>query len=124
MRDSVSRGLFRAVRARGPLALCIACTGCYSTVVRSGLPAGTSPAGWEERWHASFLFGAVESRPGDLRLVCPQGWSEIRGQTSFLQGVLHVLSLFVYTPGTVTVVCAGQPGDPPPRPGEGALPPS
>ncbi len=109
----------------GAVALSLLVTGCFTTTVRSGLPAGKTPVGFHDRWHSAFLLGSVSATPPyDLAKICPRGWSEFRTETSFLQGSLLVLSLFIYAPERVTVVCAARPGDPPlDEPGAGPLPP-
>jgi hypothetical protein len=97
---------------------------CAPTTVRSGLPAGRTPVDYDGKWHSSFVFGAVDSGERyDLASICPNGWSEVRTDMSFVQGVILVASAFIYAPSRVTVVCADA-GDGPRRPeGAGPLPP-
>jgi hypothetical protein len=93
-------------------ALCVlfASTGCAATTVRSGLPPGNTAAGYDERWHAAFLFGVIPGRdPYDLRRICPRGWAQVtvsRDPFTLLSGLI---TLFIYSPSRVTVVC-GAPG--------------
>ncbi|HVW25751.1 MAG TPA: hypothetical protein VHC69_10295 [Polyangiaceae bacterium] len=92
-------------------AVCLWQLGCGEIVVRSGLPAGVVARGYRERWHDSVLFGTVESaRREPLDEICPHGWSEVRASSSFLTGALAWGTLGIYTPTTVTVVCAAPPG--------------
>jgi hypothetical protein len=86
--------------------------GCATTTVRSGEPPGKTAAGFDERWHPGFLFGTVRSVEGyDLARACPHGWAEIRIAPDPFTLLAGVVTLFIYSPSRVTVVCAKQPGD-------------
>ena len=87
----------------------ISATGCYSTTLRSGLPAGEKPMEGEQRWHSGFLGGTQEaSGPYDVAEMCPHGWSEIKTETSFANGVVDLVTVGVYNPQTVDVTCAAK----------------
>lgn len=87
------------------LALCTA--GCFRTTVRSGHPPSDPAEGFEQRWHSGWLGGAVEaSGPHDLARACPNGWAQIETKTDASQGLVTLLTLGIYAPQTVTVVCA------------------
>jgi len=58
-----------------------------------------------------------------LDQICPIGWSEIRVTPTFPAALLGWVTLGIYTPTTVTVVCAAPPGVYVGAPGEMALPP-
>lgn len=90
--------------------------GCASTTLRSGLPPGDSPPSHTEKWHAAFLFGLVEaSGPYRLDRICPGGWSEVTLEPDPFTAIAGAITLFVYSPSRVTVVCAadGVQGAPP-----------
>jgi hypothetical protein len=85
----------------------IALGGCYSTTLRSGLPAGETKMEVDEHWHSGFVGGTQEaSGPYDVSELCPQGWSEIKTETSFANGLVELMSLHIYNPQTITVTCA------------------
>jgi hypothetical protein len=85
----------------------IALGGCYSTTLRSGLPAGETKMEVDEQWHSGFLGGTQEaSGPYNVGELCPQGWSEIKTETSFANGLVELMSMRVYNPQTITVTCA------------------
>jgi hypothetical protein len=89
----------------------LASAGCFTTTVRSGQPPAEAPAGWQQRWHSGWLLGAIEaSGPHDLAEACPHGWSQIDTSTDPSQALITLLTLGVYAPQTVTVVCAAHPG--------------
>jgi len=82
-------------------------SGCHTTTLRSGKPAAEAPLEANERWHSGFLSGTQEaSGPYDLERICPNGWSEIRTETSFANGVVEVMTVGLYNPQTVDVKCA------------------
>lgn len=117
-------GPSRGAQLAGVAALALlAATGCYTTTIRSGLPAGRSPVGHDDRWHHGFVGGIGEaSGPYDLNRICPHGWSEITTQTTFLTGLVTLVAGYWYTPQNVTIVCAapgGAAGTMPPPPGYG-----
>jgi hypothetical protein len=86
--------------------------GCATTTLRSGEPPGKTAAGFDERWHPSFLFGTVRGVARyDLERACPQGWAEIRVEPDPFTILAGAVTLFMYSPSRITVVCAKQPGD-------------
>jgi len=80
--------------------------GCAETRLYSGLPPGDPPLGYEGRWHHSYLFGTTDGGPYDLQRLCPSGWAEISVAPDFFTTVTGALTLFLYTPNRLTIVCA------------------
>lgn len=94
------------------LAPLVSLTSCASTTLRSGEAPGKTAAGYDERWHPGFLFGTVRGTERyDLSRICPMGWSEIRVGPDPFTILAGAVTLFVYSPSRVTVVCARRPGD-------------
>jgi hypothetical protein len=82
----------------------------------SGLPPGTAPKGYEHRWHVSYLFGTTEgTKPYDLARLCPTGWSELVVAPDVFTTLAGIITLYLYTPNRVTIVCAERPTEPPAR---------
>jgi hypothetical protein len=99
------------VRAVALMLAALLC-GCASTTLRSGEPPGRTAAGFDERWHPGFLFGTVRGfERYDLGRACPQGWAEIHIEPDPFTLLAGAVTLFIYSPSRVTVVCAKQPGD-------------
>src|SRR5687767_2979400 len=97
----------RAAKLMLGVATCIAASGCHTTVVKSGAPPAPPAALYDEKWHSGFIFGIAElSGPYDLSQICPNGWSEIKTETSFLNGLVQVLTWSIYNPQSVTIRCA------------------
>jgi hypothetical protein len=106
-------GKASALTRPGPIAAVLSSLwllGCGEVVVRSGQPAGDVTSDHRARWHDSFLFGTTEGRREPLDELCPRGWSEIRVSSSFTQALLSWSTLGIYTPTSVTVVCAAPRG--------------
>ncbi|MEO8905063.1 MAG: hypothetical protein ABI627_26375 [Polyangiaceae bacterium] len=98
------------------------CVGCAATTVRSGRPPEDVPAGYYERWHSEFFWGLVPaSAPYDLARICPAGWSQVTVARDPFTLVAGLVSLFIYAPARVTIVCA-VPGTPHLPPAEGYAP--
>ena len=94
------------------LVACLSLAGCATTTLRSGEPPGKTATDFDERWHPGFLFGTVRGfRRYDLGQACPNGWAEIRIEPDPFTILAGAVTLFIYSPSRVTVVCAKQPGD-------------
>jgi hypothetical protein len=120
------------------LAAAVALSGCFTTTIQSGYVPGHAPLEARERWHSGFVLGIAEaSGPYDLERICPNGWAEVKTETSFFNGVVELITSGVYNPQTVTVRCAAEiepphgytsvpppPPMPPPPPAPVAPPPS
>ena len=95
------------LRAFGLLSLSLLATSCIETRLYSGLPPGDPPQGYENRWHSAYLFGLAEgSGPYDLGKLCRSGWSEITVTPDFFTSVAGIMTLYLYTPNRVTIICA------------------
>ncbi len=100
--NTLSRLLLAAVLALGA-------TGCFhATFIDGGSAGGAPSATWNERWYHGALNGLVDlSGPLSLDEVCPQGWSRIEQQISFLNGFASNFTGGLYSPHTVTIYCKG-----------------
>ena len=101
------------------LTLCVlaCCVGCTATTVRSGRPPLGVPPGYDERWHSQFFWGVVPAgEPYDLAQICPKGWSQVTVSRDPFTLLTGLITLFIYAPARVTIVCA--------VPGAAALPPA
>lgn len=91
-----------------PLALCaLLLPGCFTTTVYSGKPGVPAAIEYDEKWHHGVAWGIAElSGPYNLEQVCPNGWSEIKTETSFVNGFVDGVTSGIYSPQTVWVRCA------------------
>jgi hypothetical protein len=76
--------------------------------INTGLPAGN--VGLNKEWAPGFIYGLVPPDDFDASKACPSGISKVETQQSFLNGLVSVLTLGIFTPWTVTVTCAGKTG--------------
>jgi hypothetical protein len=118
----------RATTIAVTVAACAGASGCFTSIVKSGAPAAAAPIEYDEKWHSGLIYGIVElSGPYDLSRICPNGWAEIKTETSFVNGFVQWVTFNIYNPQAVTVRCAsgpapaGGPAMAPPPPG--AAPP-
>ena len=93
----------------------LALSACYTTTSRSGLPrADKPPIAYDEKWHSGVVVGTGEvSGPYDLPEICPNGWAEIKTETSFPNWFAEIVTAGVYSPQTISIVCAAAPKAPP-----------
>ena len=92
-------------------------SGCYTTTVRSGLPPAPPTIEYDAKWHSGLVVGIAElSGPYDLRKICPNGWADIRTETSFVNGVVELVTSGIYSPQSITVRCTNLPNASPPQP--------
>jgi hypothetical protein len=85
----------------------LALPGCYTTTVTSGKPAARATVAYDEKWHSGVVYGIAElSGPHDLEKICPDGWSEIKTETSFLNGFVDAVTYGIYNPQNITVRCS------------------
>jgi Bor protein len=84
--------------------------GCYTTTLQSGLPAAPPAFAYDEKWHSGVVLGIAElSGPYDLQKICPTGWAQIKTETSFVNGIVELVTSGIYSPQTVTIRCATSP---------------
>lgn len=86
--------------------LCVSQAGCFHQVFSTGLPAGTT--GVTQSWHPTFIFGLVAAKPIDVRTVCPSGVAIASTRMTFANGLVGGLTLGIFTPHEVKVVCASS----------------
>lgn len=82
-------------------------------VTHTYVVSGTTPTDHPDdvEWRSHLLAGLI-SLDGDidLREACPQGVALIEDQVEFLNGLLWLVTGFIYTPSTVDIYCqAPQP---------------
>jgi hypothetical protein len=79
-------------------------TGCYHQVVQTGRAPSTTVI--ERPWTATWIFGIVPAEDISTAAQCPSGVATVVTEQSFLNGLVGVLTLGIYTPQNVTITCA------------------
>lgn len=78
--------------------------GCYRAKVNTGLSASTNTV---TRWEHYFLAGLVQPKEFNATEWCQgRNAASVETQHTFVQGVAAAITFGIYTPITVTVVCA------------------
>ena len=92
------------------LILAVALAGCWRVTIKDGtVSVGETPIEYDNKWHSGLIIGLAElSGPYDLSKVCPRGWAEIHTETSFVNGLVELLTFNIYTPQSVTIRCAAR----------------
>jgi hypothetical protein len=89
-------------------ALIASSSACYTTTLRSGLPANPARIENDRRWHHGVIWGIAEiSGPYNLKEICPNGWAEVKTETSFVNWLLYTITSGIYSPQSVTILCSG-----------------
>ncbi|MEO7966342.1 MAG: hypothetical protein ABIT38_20765 [Gemmatimonadaceae bacterium] len=83
-----------------------ATTGCFHQVVHTGRTPGQTVI--LKPWVSTWVFGIVPAKPIDTRAQCPSGVATVDTQTSFVNGLLTVLTIGIWAPQTATITCAGS----------------
>jgi hypothetical protein len=87
------------------IGMLVATLGCYHQVVQTGLSPGSKVV--DKPLVATWVFGLVPAQELDMRAECPGGVAIVTTEQSFMNGLLGVVTLGIYTPVHVMVTCAG-----------------
>jgi hypothetical protein len=78
--------------------------GCYHAMIDTGrLP---SPETVEKKWASGWVYGLVPPSPISTAAKCSDGVAKVETQLSFLNQVVSVLTLGIYTPMEIRATCA------------------
>jgi len=84
--------------------LVLSTAGCFHQVVNTGRTPGTTVV--DKPWVSTWLWGLVAAQPIDARQACPSGVAVITTEQSFVNSLVGIVTLGIYTPQHVTVSCA------------------
>ncbi len=85
-------------------ALCITLGGCYHATIDTGAKPSTVTV--EKQWASGWIFGLVPPKTVETAAKCPSGIAKVETQVSFLNGLVSILTLSIYTPMDIRVTCA------------------
>jgi hypothetical protein len=77
---------------------------CYHATVDTGLTPG--PDKVENTFASSWIYGLVPPKTVETAAKCPRGVARIETQLSFVNGLVGMLTLGIYTPMNIVVTCA------------------
>lgn len=81
--------------------------GCYHANVETGRAPGNQRI--EKGWASAYLGGIISPESIDTKATCVNGVSRVETQHSFLNQLVGVATLAIYTPFSITVTCAAGP---------------
>lgn len=84
----------------------LSATACFHQVVQTGRPAGSTVV--DRQFVATWLWGIVPAQPIDVRQQCPSGVATIETEQSFMNGLVGLLTLGIYSPQHLRVTCAAS----------------
>ena len=87
--------------------LAVACAvsmGCYHASVETGAKPSTEVI--NKSFASGWVYGLVPPSTVSTAAKCPNGPAKVETQLSFVNGVVGILTLGIYTPMQVTVTCA------------------
>ena len=82
----------------------VSASACFHQVVNTGRPAGSTQI--DLPWVQGWLWGLVSPQPIETRAQCPSGVATVTTEMSFMNGLVSGLTLGIYTPQHVTIVCS------------------
>jgi hypothetical protein len=93
--------------AARPITLLAALTtlaACFHATIETGLTPSTQVL--ERKFASSWIYGLVPPKTVETASRCPHGVAKVETQLSFLNQVVHILTLGIYTPMDIRVTCA------------------
>jgi len=93
---------------RKQVAIVVSCfcvsAGCYHATIET--TATPSTVVIEQGFASSWVYGLVPPSTVETAAKCPNGVSKVETQLSFVNGLVGVLTLGIYTPMNIKVTCA------------------
>ncbi|HTE44533.1 MAG TPA: hypothetical protein VK636_04750 [Gemmatimonadaceae bacterium] len=84
--------------------LMFASAACFHQVVETGrTPSATIV---DNEWVPTWIFGLVAAPEIDTRRQCPTGVAIVESETSFMNGIVSIITIGIFTPQHVKVTCA------------------
>jgi anti-sigma factor RsiW len=94
----------KVVRAGVLCAVLLVTSACFRQVVQTGrTPAATVI---DRPWTHTWLWGLVPASPIDVTSQCRSGIATVVTEQSFMNGLVGLLTIGIYSPRHVTITCA------------------
>jgi hypothetical protein len=84
--------------------LALGTTGCYHATVETGLTPSLEVI--EESFASSWIYGLVPPNTISAQAKCKHGVAKVETQHSFVNSLVGMLTLGIYTPISIKVTCA------------------
>ena len=82
----------------------VALSGCWHATIETGLPPGNQTL--EKAWASGWVFGLVPPSTVETASRCPNGVARVETKQSFLDMLVSLITLSIYTPMYIQVTCA------------------
>ena len=79
---------------------------CYHATIETGLPASAEVL--TKSFASSWIYGLVPPSAVSTASRCPGGVARVETQLSFVNQLVGILTLGIYTPMAIKVTCAGR----------------
>ncbi len=96
----------RIVRSVALASLCVALVACHHATIDTGLEPSLRTI--HEPWANSWIAGLVPPNTVETAEKCASGVSRVETQRTFLNGLVGILTLGIYTPMEIKVTCAAS----------------
>jgi hypothetical protein len=80
--------------------------GCYHATIETGLTPSTEVI--HETFAASWIYGLVPPSTVSTAAKCPNGVAKVETQHSFVNQLVGIITLGIYTPMEIKVTCAAR----------------
>jgi hypothetical protein len=81
---------------------------CWHATFETGLTPSTVVI--DKAWASSWIYGLVPPKTVETASRCPDGVAKVETELTFLNQVVHILTLGIYTPMRIRVTCAQSSG--------------
>jgi Bor protein len=82
----------------------IALTACYHATVETGATPSTVVI--DKSFASAWIYGLVPPSTVSTESKCPNGVAKVETQQTFVNGLVNLLTLGIYTPMQIKVTCA------------------
>jgi hypothetical protein len=87
-----------------PALLILSAAACYHAVIETGLTPSTQVI--DKPWASGWIYGLVPPSPVATMSKCPNGVAKVETQLSFVNQLVNIITLGIYTPMAIKVTCA------------------
>jgi len=81
-------------------------TGCYHATVETGLTPSAEVI--EESFASGWIYGLVPPSTVATQAKCKHGVAKVETQLSFVNQLVSIITLYIYTPMNIKVTCAAS----------------
>lgn len=90
----------------GMTMLLLSSVGCYHAIIETGAAAGNEIIA--QPWASGWIYGLVPPSPIKAASHCHSGVARVETQLSFVNQLVSLLTLGIYTPMDIRVTCAAS----------------